>query len=134
VPGPLGHRARDDWRPTPSNRVAMNKVIHGLILLYTAIASWFLWAMLKLTASYMFGVSEHPPLFTQFCVNLRSVLFGVPALALGYCLFVWLRRTGPVRSWTAFLAVTTAGLILAMLPTLIASWLPVVQFMEFRNR
>jgi hypothetical protein len=111
----------------------MNKVIHGLILVYVTVASWFLWAMLKLTASYMFRVAEHPPLFTQLCVNLRPTLLVLPALAFGYCLYVWLRGTGPSRSWQAFLAVTTAALILALLPTLIACSLPVVQFVEIAS-
>jgi hypothetical protein len=108
----------------------MNKAIHGLITAFLAVGCWFLWAMLKLTAGFMHRVSDHPPQFTQLCVNLRPVFAVLPILALAYCVYVWVRKADPRHSWVGFFATTMGALVLTMLPTMVAVWLPMVQFIE----
>jgi hypothetical protein len=112
----------------------MNKAIHGLITLGLAVGCWWLWAMLKLTASYMHRGPHHPPAYTQFCVDLRTAFVVPPILALAYCVYVWIRRSEPRPSWAGFFAVTMGLYVLAMLPTLVAVWLPMVQFIELAAR
>ncbi len=112
----------------------MNKVIHGLIAAFFGTACWFLWGMLTLVSNVMLRVSDHPPMFTQLCVSLRPLLVLLPALAAAYCLFVWLRRSDKSVSWLGFFASTMMALVLIMLPTMIAIWLPVVQFIELTGK
>jgi len=108
----------------------MNKAIHGLVTAFLAINCWFLWGMLRLTGGFMHRVSDHPPLFTQLCVNLRPVFAVLPILALCYCVYVWLRKADTGPSWVGFFASTMGVLVLTMLPTMVAVWLPMVQFIE----
>ena len=112
----------------------MNKIIHGLIAVFFAFACWCLWGMLTLTASVMLRVSDHPPAFTQLCVGLRPLFVALPILAAGYCLYVWIRKTDIRCSWVPFFAATIGSLVLVMLPTMIAVWLPVIQFIELAGK
>jgi hypothetical protein len=112
----------------------MNKAVHGLITLCLAVACWWLWAMLKLTAGFMHRVSDHPPAYSQFCVEWRAAFVVLPILALSYCVFVWLRKADKGPSWVGFFAATTGAFVLTMLPTLVAVWLPMVQFIELARR
>ena len=77
------------------NRNPMNKIIHGLVLVFFGIACFFLWALLGLTERGMQGVQEDHrlPLFTQLCLQLRPALYVLPLLALAWCGFV-----GPAMS------------------------------------
>jgi hypothetical protein len=111
-----------------------NKAIHGSVVVFLSVCCWFLWGMLKLTAGFMHRVSDHPPMFTQLCVHLKWVFAVFPVLALIYCVYVCLRRAEPRPSWVGFLAATTAALMLILLPTMIAAWLPLVQFIETAAR
>jgi hypothetical protein len=106
----------------------MNKTIHGLIAAAFAFACWCLWGMLTLASKLMLRVSDHPPAFTELCVGLRPLFVVLPVLAAAYCLYVWIRKTDPRRSWVPFFAATMGSLVVVMLPTLIAVWLPVIQF------
>ena len=108
----------------------MNRLIHGLIAVFFGVACWFLWGVLTLTSNVMLRISDHPPAFTQLCVSLRPVLVVLPALAAGYCLLVWIRKAEVVNSWFGFLASTMMALVLVLIPTMIAIWLPVIQFIE----
>ena len=112
----------------------MNKTIHGFIAAFFGIACWFLWAMLSLSASLMVRVSDHAPVFTELCVGLRPLLWVLPIVGAMYCLYVWIRKNDGRCSWQGYFACTMATLVLLMLPTLIACWLPVVQFIELNKR
>jgi amino acid transporter len=59
-----------------------------------------------------------------------SFLVLPPLLALVYCVFIWLRKTNMKCSWIGFFATTIAVLILIALPTLMAVFLPVIDFMN----
>jgi hypothetical protein len=108
----------------------MNKVIHGMIAVFFGIACWFLWAMLTVVSNLMLRVSDQPPAFTQLVVDLKPLLVLLPFLVIGYCFFVWLRRSANTPDWVGFFAGTMMGLVLIMLPTMVAIWLPMVQFMD----
>jgi hypothetical protein len=108
----------------------MNKLIHGLIAAFFGIACWFLWAMLTLVSKVMLRVSDQPPLFTQLIVDLRPLLILLPVLVAGYCLFVWIRKAERSPNWVGFFAGTMMALVLFMLPTMVAVWLPIMQFMD----
>lgn len=112
----------------------MNKLIHGLITGGLALACWFLWGMLHLTEGYMHRISFHPPAFTQLWIGFQPVFIILPILALAYCVYVWCRKADPCRSWVGFFAATTGALMLTLLPTLIAVWLPMVKFIEETSR
>ena len=112
----------------------MNKAIHGLIAASFAFACWCLWGMLTLTSRVMLRVSDHPPAFTQLCVGLRPLFAVLPVVAAVYCLYVWIRKADLRRSWVAFFAATMGSLVLVMLPTLIAVWLPVIQFIDLTGK
>ena len=106
----------------------MNKAIHGIIAASFAFACCCLWSMLNLTLHVMLRVSDHPPAFTQLCVGLRPLFVVLPVVAAAYCVYVWIRKADLRRSWVPFFAATMGSLVLVMLPTLLAVWLPVIQF------
>lgn len=108
----------------------MNKLIHGLIAAFFGIACWLLWAMLTVVSKLILRVSDQPPLFTQLIVDLKPLLILLPVLVVGYCLFVWIRRVEKSPSWVGFFAGAMMALVLIMLPTMIAVWLPVIQFVD----
>lgn len=113
---------------------AMNKIMHGLIAVGFAFACWCLWGMLSLTSNLMLRVSDHPPAFTQLCVGLKPLFVVLPVAAASYCLYVWIRKTENPNPWVSFLATTTGILVLAALPTIIAIWLPVIQFIDLAGK
>jgi hypothetical protein len=112
----------------------MNKVIHDLITTFFAVACWCLWGMLTLISNVMLRVSDQPPAFTRFCVGLRPLFVVLPIVAAVYCLYVWIRKQDIRRSWVGFFAATMSSLVLVMLPTMIAVWLPVFQFIELTGK
>ena len=112
----------------------MNKTIHGFIAALFAFACSCLWGMLTLISHVMIRVSDHPPAFTQFWVGLRPLFVVLPVVATAYCVYVWIRKTDSRRSWVPFFAATMGSLVLIMLPTMIAVWLPVIQFIELTGR
>ena len=112
----------------------MNKIIHGFIMAFFAFACACLWGMLNLTSVAMFRVSDQPPAFTLFCVGLRPLFVVLPIVAAAYCLYVWIRKADIGRSWVPFFAATTGSLVVVMLPTMIAIWLPIIQFIELTGK
>lgn len=112
----------------------MNKFIHGVIMAFFGFACLCLWGMLNLTSVVMFRVSENPPAFTRLWVGLKPLFVVLPILALAYCLVVWIRQADVRRTWVSFFAATMGSLVLILMPTLIAVWLPVIQFIELAAR
>jgi hypothetical protein len=108
----------------------MNKIIHGLIALFLSLACLCLWGMLNIISHTMLRVAAHPPGFTQLCVELRPLIFVLPALAVIYCVYVWLGKKSIQHSWMPFFAAAMGSLVLVGLPVIIAAWLPVIQFIE----
>jgi hypothetical protein len=102
----------------------MNKFAHILILTVFGIACWFLAGILTLTTKMTHG--GYLPGFSRLCVELRPVMFILPALAGAYCLWIWFRRTEWLPSWVSFFAATMSVLVLVTLPTLIAAFLPLI--------
>jgi hypothetical protein len=112
----------------------MNKTIHGLIAAFFGIACCFLWGILSLASMLMVRASDHAPAFTQLCVGWKPLLVVLPLVGVIYCVYVWIRKNDGRCTWQGFFAGTMATLMLVMLPTLIACWLPVVQFIELSKR
>ena len=109
-----------------------NKLAHGIVLAFFAVACWLVWALLQLPAMIrMHGVSIPLPAFTRFCMFLGpSVLIGLATLATGYCVWVWLRKADPARSWVGFLATATGSLFFITLPIVVAIYLPLVSALQ----
>jgi hypothetical protein len=109
----------------------MNRLAHTFFLAIFGIACWFLWGVLTLASNA--GRHAILPGFTTFCcIALRPLMIVLPILATAYCVWIWLRRTDRTPSWVAFFAVTTGVLILVTLPTLVAAYLPLVDY--YANR
>jgi hypothetical protein len=102
----------------------MNKLAHTLVLAVFSIACWFLWALLTFVSRV--GHGEALPSFTMFCVGVRPVLIVLPVMAAAYCLWIWLRKADCLPSWVGYFATTMSVLVLVMLPTLLAAYLPLV--------
>ena len=115
------------------NRNPMNKLIHGLILLFFSAGCWFLVALLVASEHLTRTVMANQPLpaFTVFCQGLRPVIFYVlPALALIWCVIVWVRKTENRNSWQGFFAITASVIMLASFPIIIAVFIPMVRAIE----
>jgi len=114
------------------NRNPMNKLIHGLILLFFSVGCWFLWALLMASDHLTRTIMRNQPLpaFTQFCLGLQPVLFVLPALALIWCVIVWVRKTESRNSWQGFFAISASVTILAAFPIIMAVFLPIVRALE----
>jgi hypothetical protein len=102
----------------------MNKIAHILVLLVFSVCCWFLWAILHLAPRGAPG--GEVPAFTTLCVDLRPVLLVLPALAALYCVWILLRKADRLPSWVAFFATTMSVLVLVTFPTLVATYLPLV--------
>jgi hypothetical protein len=70
------------------------------------------------------------PAFTRFCLDLRPALYALPVLALVWCVIVWLRKTESRSSWVGFFAASASVILLAVFPTVIAMYLPLVRALE----
>ena len=118
----------------------MNKVMHAVVLAVFAGACWFLSLMLKLPLMVQGANARLPslppgqailPAFTRFCMSVGPVLLDLLAVfALGYCIFVWVRKAERPASWTGFLATTMSALVLVLLPTVVAIYIPLVDFLN----
>src|ERR1051325_10519433 len=118
----------------------MNKMMHGIVLVLFAGACWFLSLILKLplmvqpATARLASASVPPgqavlPAFTRACMAVGPVLLAILAfLALGYCIYVWVRRAERTAAWVGFLATTMSALVLVLLPTVVAIYIPVVDF------
>jgi hypothetical protein len=109
----------------------MNKTLHGIVFAFFAFACWGVSLILKLPMMVAPKVSHPLPAFSRLCMGVGPlVLMALVALALVYCLVVWLRKTQAPPSWVAFLATAMSVVVLAMLPTVIAIYLPIVDFIH----
>ncbi len=120
----------------------MNKMMHGIVLILFGGACWFLSLILKLplmvqpATARLASASVRPgqavlPAFTRVCMAAGPVLLAVLAfLALGYCIYVWVRRAERPAAWVGFLATTMSALVLVLLPTVVAIYIPLVDFLN----
>ncbi|HEY5914081.1 MAG TPA: hypothetical protein VJA21_26130, partial [Verrucomicrobiae bacterium] len=51
-------------------------------------------------------------------------------LAVAYCIFIWVRKAERPAPWTGFLATTMSALVLVLLPTIVAIYIPLVDFLN----
>jgi hypothetical protein len=113
------------------NRNPLNKILHGLILIFFSVGCWFLWGILHFPRLMAHARQGRPgPGFTELVVACGPYLVVPPLLAAGYCMFVWMRKSGGRSSWIGFFATTMAVLFFFTLPVLVAILLPVVDFMN----
>ena len=115
------------------NRNPMNKIIHGLVLVFFSIGCWFLWSLLTVCERALRHLVEGHggfPLFTQLCLQLRPALYVLPLLALAWCVFVWFRKIDVRGSWMGFFAASASVIILVTFPTMIAIYLPLVKVLQ----
>jgi hypothetical protein len=121
-------------------RKNMNKVMHAVVLLVFGAACGLLLLILKLPSMVIPAIARLPsvppgqailPAFTRFCMAVGPVVVVVLAiLALGYCIYVWVRKAECAASWTGFLATTMSALLLVLLPSLVAIYIPLVDFLN----
>lgn len=113
------------------NRNPLNQILHGLILIFFSVGCWFLWCILRFPQMMGRALQGWPmPAFTYFVVGCGSYLAVPPLLAVGYCMYVWTRKSGGRSSWIGFFATTMAVLFFITLPALFAILLPVVAVMN----
>jgi len=133
---------RDDFcsYQSKSKMKNMNKVMHAVVLAVFAGACWFLSLILKLPLMVQGAIARLPsvppgqavlPAFTRVCMGAGPVLLALFAVvALGYCMFVWVREAERPASWTGFLSTTMSALVLVLLPTVVAIYIPLVDFLN----
>ena len=118
----------------------MNKLMHAVVLVVFAGACWFLSLILKLPSMVQPSLARLPsippgqavlPAFTRLCMTVGPILLAVLALlALAYCIYVWVRHAERPASWTGFLATTMSALVLVLLPSVVAIYIPLVDFLN----
>lgn len=110
----------------------MNKIAHGLVLVFFGIACRFIAGYLRLSGALRFHLDGHQlPAYTRLCQGLGpGVLTAAVAAAAAYCLMVWIRKEDRRPPWVAFLAVTTATTVLAFLLAVAAVQLPVLDVLN----
>jgi hypothetical protein len=119
----------------------MNKWMHAVVLAVFGGACWFLGLLiLKLplmvlpaTARLRSVPPEQVtlPAFTRLCMDAGPILLAaLTFLALVYCVYVWTRKGERAASWTGFLATTMSALVLVLLPSMVAIYLPLVDFIN----
>jgi len=105
--------------------IIMNKIAHGIVLVFFGLACWFVWGCFKLPSMVRPGLEL--PAFSRFCVNTGPiVVIGLVVLATAYCLWVWSRRGDSRHSWDAFLATATSALLFVTLPNVVATSLALI--------
>lgn len=118
----------------------MNKVMHAVVLVVFGAACGLLALILKLPAMVLPAIARLPsvppgqavlPAFTRCCMAAGPVLLAALALlALGYCVYVCVRKTERPASWIGFLATTMSALVLVLLPSIVAIYIALVQFLN----
>ena len=118
----------------------MNKMMHAVVLVVFGGACWFMSMILKLPMMVVPAAARlhstpvenvQLPAFTRLCMALGPMLLAAFALlALAYCIYVWVRKTERPASWTGFLATTMSALVLLLLPTVVAIYIPLVDFLN----
>lgn len=112
------------------NPSPLNKIIHGVILVCFGYACLCLWSMVNVTYGSYMHRGQLLPGFTQLIIGLRSLFWLLPALAAGYCLFVWFKKNDRRHSWVGFFAVMAGVLVVISFSTLMAVWLPSIAFIN----
>jgi hypothetical protein len=113
------------------NRNPLNKILHGLILIFFSICCYLLWGISQYPTLMGRALQGRPlPAPTEFVVTCGSYLAIPPLLAAGYCMYVWTRKSGGRSSWMGFFATTIAFLFFITLPILLAMLLPMIRFMN----
>ena len=116
----------------------MNKIMHGVVLVVFGLAAWFLSLIMKLPlmvqpmmAKLRGGTVADLPAFTRLCMAAIPIMVAISiVLALGYCIYVWSRKVERRASWTGFLATTMSTLLVLLLPTVVAIYIPLVDFLN----
>ena len=114
--------------------------MHGVVLVLFGGACWFLSLILKLPLMVLPAtsrlVSVQPgqavlPAFTRFCMGVGPILLAALAiLAIGYCIYVWVRTAERQMPWVGFLATTMSALVLMLMPAVVAIYIPLVDFLN----
>ncbi len=103
----------------------MNRLAHGIVLVFFGSACWFVWGCFKLPALVSPGLQL--PAFTRLCMSVGpTVVIALTTLATAYCLWVWFRQGDSRHSWAAFLATATSALVLVTLPNMVATSLTLI--------
>lgn len=118
----------------------MNKILHALVLVVFVAACWFLSLILRLPLMVQPAAArlssaesgqEFLPAFTRLCMGVGPVLLAVLAfLALAYCIYVWLRKAERPMPCLGFLATSMSALVVVLLPTVVAIYIPLVAFLD----
>jgi hypothetical protein len=130
-----------DGHHSQNRKENMNKMMHAVVLAVFGGACWFLsLIILKLPLMVLPAAARlrsvpieqtSLPAFTRLCMGAGPPLLAALAfLALGYCVYVWVRKAGRPVPWTGFLATTMSMLVLVLLPTVVALYIPVVDFLN----
>lgn len=105
--------------------------MHVIVLAIFAFACWFLSLILRMPLMVAPRISHPLPAFSRFCMGLGPlVLLVLVGVAVVYCSAICLRRTEARSSWVGFLASSMSGVVLVMLPTVVAIYLPIVDFIH----
>ncbi len=118
----------------------MNKVMHGVVLLVFGVACGLLLLILKLPSMVLPAIARLPsvqpgqavlPAFTRVCMEVGPLVVAALAVsAIGYCMYVWVRKVERQPSWTGFLSATMCALVLILLPSIVAIYIPLVDFLN----
>ncbi len=120
----------------------MNKVMHAVVLVVFGLACGLLALILKLPSMVLPAMARLPsappgqavlplPAFTRLCTAVGPVLLAALALlALGYCIYVCVRKAERSASWIGFLATTMSAVVLVLLPSVVAIYIPLVDFLN----
>jgi hypothetical protein len=102
-----------------------NKIAHGIVLAFFALATWFLWGLLRLSGAVR--LDHAIPAYTRLCIGIGpQVLTSLVVVAGLYCGWVWIRKLESKNSWVAFLATTTGALVLVIVLVVLAAYLPLL--------
>ena len=114
--------------------------MHAVVLVLFGGACWFVSLILKLplmvqpAIARVSSVPPEPvvlPAFTRLCMGAGPILLGALAVvAVAYCIFIWVRKAERPAPWTGFLATTMSALVLVLLPTIVAIYIPLVDFLN----
>jgi hypothetical protein len=106
----------------------VNKILHGIVLVFFGAACWLVWALLQLPLMVRVdGAVPQLPGFTRLCMEFGpGLLVGLAASATAYCLWVWFGKAEQRPSWVGFLATATGSLLLVTLVVVVAIHLPLI--------
>lgn len=118
----------------------MNKAMHAVVLVVFGAACGLLLLILKLPSMVLPAIARLSsvtpgqavlPAFTRLCMAVGPVLIAVLAvLAFGYCIYIWVRKAERPPSWTGFLSATMCALVLVLLPSIVAIYIPLVDLLN----